>query len=111
MNIYEFTRVLAILLDNSIEAASKCNNKYIQIEFYDIKQMHYQILKIKNTYPNASIDVNKIFEKGYTTKTNDKHCHGIGLWQVNRIINRHANIELNTSTDDQYFMQELKIFY
>lgn len=111
MNDYEFTRILGILLDNAIEAASICNSKNIQIDFHDIKPQHYQVLKIKNTYLSNSIDVHKIFEKGYTTKTNDKHCHGLGLWQVDKIINKHTNIELNTLTDETYFVQELKIYY
>lgn len=111
MNVYEFTRILAILLDNAIEAASKCNSKIIQIDFHDVKQQHYQILTIKNTYLCNSIDFSKIYEKGYTTKTNEKSCHGIGLWQVSKIINKHKNVELQTSSNEQFFMQELKIYY
>ena len=33
MKIYEFTRVLGILLDNAIEACSECNEKILNILF------------------------------------------------------------------------------
>ena len=58
-----------------------------------------------------NIDINKISEKGYTSKTEDKESHGIGLWQVSRILKKHNNAILETSKIDKFFKQELVIYY
>ena len=111
MDIYDFSRSLGILLDNAIEAASKCNKKVVKIEIRDIKPRKCQILTIENTYLDTNIDLNKIFEKGYTSKTEDKENHGIGLWQVAKIIKKHKNVLLDTSKTNELFKQELAIYY
>lgn len=111
LDIYEFSRILAILLDNAIEAASACDEKLIRIELRDINYQHFQILSIQNTYCNKDINIAKLYEKGYTSKTEDKGSHGIGLWQVAKMVNKHNNIKLKTSKDDTFFTQDLIIYY
>ena len=110
-NIYEFARILGILLDNAIEAASQCEKKNIKIEIRDIKPRKCQILTIENTYSNKNIEISRLSEKGYTSKTNDKENHGIGLWQVAKMVKKHNNVLLDTSKDEEYFRQELAIYY
>ena len=111
MDIYDFSRILGILLDNAIEAAHQCTEKIINIEIRDIKPRKCQILTIENTYLNKNIDISKLYEKGYTSKSEDKENHGIGLWQVSKIIKKHKNVLLDTSKNDEYFKQELAIYY
>lgn len=111
MDVYDFSRILGILLDNAIEAASQCEKKNIKIEIRDIKPRRCQILTIENTYLNKDIDISRLSEKGYTSKTNDRENHGIGLWQVAKMVKKHNNVLLDTSKDDEYFRQELAIYY
>ena len=111
MDIYDFCRILGILLDNSIEAASKCKEKIINIDIHDIKLRKCQIVSIENTYSNKNIDISKLSEKGYTSKTDEKESHGIGLWQVSKILRKHKNVILDTSKSEDYFKQELAIYY
>ena len=111
MDIYDFSRILGILLDNAIEAASQCNNKIIKIEIRDIKPKNCQILTIENTYLDKNLDINKLSEKGYTTKTDDKENHGIGLWQVSKLVKKHKNVFLKTTKTEEFFKQELHIYY
>ena len=111
MNIYDFSRILGILLDNAIEAASQCNEKEIIIDIHDIKQQKCQILSIENTYLDKNIDISKLSTKGYTSKTENKDSHGIGLWQVDKMIKKTSNIILDTSKNDKFFKQELVIYY
>lgn len=68
IKIYEFTRILGILLDNAIEATSECNEKIINVSIRKDFNSHRQLLIIENTYNNKDIDTEKIFEKGYSTK-------------------------------------------
>lgn len=107
VSIYELTRILGILLDNSIEASQECNEKYINVRFLYDNHNHRQLVIIENTYANKNIDTIKIFEKAYTTKENNT---GLGLWEVNQILNKHNNLSLFTSKNDKYFIQQLEIY-
>ena len=108
MPIYEFSRILGILLDNAIESAEECEDKEINLIFRESRKQQVQIIIIENTYLNKNIDTSKIYEKGISGKQNHT---GIGLWEVNRIITNYNNIVLKTSKDDKYFKQELQIYY
>ena len=108
MPIYEFSRILGILLDNAIEAAKDCKNKEVNIVFREARKQHVQIVLIENTYLLSEIDMKKIFEKGISGKKNHT---GIGLWEVNNIVNKFNNVILNTTKDEKYFKQELQIYF
>lgn len=108
MPIYEFSRILGILLDNAIEAAKECDDKEINLVFRDSKKDNVQIIIIENTYADKSIDTNEIFNKGISGK---KEHLGIGLWEVKQIEKKLNNIVLNTSKDEKYFKQQLEIYY
>ncbi len=108
MPIYEFSRILGILLDNAIEAAKECEQKEINLVFRESRKQQVQIIIIENTYLNKDIDTKKIFEKGISGKQNHT---GIGLWEVNKIVMNNNNIVLKTSKDDKFFKQELQIYF
>lgn len=108
MPIYEFSRVLGILLDNAIEAASECDDKIVNIMFRTSSRDNVELVKIENTFKNKDIDLKTIFKKDTSTK--EKHM-GMGLWEVNQIVNRFNNIKLVPSKDGQYFCQQLEIYY
>ena len=108
MPIYDFSRILGILLDNSIEASCETDEKEVQLLFRDSSRNQTQIISIKNTYLNKTIDTSKIFEKGQTSKTNHS---GLGLWEVNQILRRNNNIKLITEKSEKYFIQTLEIYY
>ena len=108
MPIYDFSRMLGILIDNAIEAASNTSEKIVKLTFRDSSNSNIQIVKIENTFTNINIDTNKIFEKGFTEKKNHS---GMGLWEVKQIIKRNNNIKLLTTTDNHNFMQTLEIYY
>ena len=108
MKIYEFARILGILLDNAIEASSECKEKIINIDFRNDQKNSRQIITIENTYKNKDVDTEKIFEKGISSK--EKHT-GLGLWEVRNLIKKNNNINLFTSKTDKYFSQQLEIYY
>lgn len=108
MPIYEFSRIFGILLDNAIEAAKDCEDKQINLLFRESQKQHVQIIRIENTYINKDIDTKKIFEKGISGKENHS---GIGLWEINKIIQKYNYIVLNTTKDDKFFKQELQIYF
>lgn len=57
MKIYEFTRILGILLDNAIEAASECENKIIHVSFRKEQNRRRLLVIIDNTYKNKDVNV------------------------------------------------------
>lgn len=108
MPIYDFSRMLGILIDNAIEAASSTSEKIVKILFRDSTQSRTQIIQIENSYLNKSINVNEIFKKGITEKQNHS---GMGLWEVSQILKRNNNTKLITQPGEKYFCQLLEIYY
>ena len=108
MKIYEFTRILGILLDNAIEASSECNEKLVNIIFRDDARNHRQLVVVENTYNDKTIDTEKIFDKGFSGKENHT---GLGLWEVRKIISKNKNLNLHTTKNEKYFSQQIEIYY
>lgn len=108
MKIYEFARILGILLDNAIDAAAECDEKILNIEFRNDTKNRRNIILIENTYNNKDVDINQIFNKGISGKENHS---GLGLWEVRQILKKNNNINLYTSKNGKYFSQQLEIYY
>lgn len=109
INTYELCKILGILLDNAIEAAKECDEKNINIRFVKDISENRKIIIIENSYLIHDIDIDKIFEKGYTTKNNSTDEHGLGLWTVRKILNQTSNLNLFT-TKGKVFSQQLEIY-
>ena len=111
MKIYELTRILGILIDNAIDAAKQCEEKEINIIIRKDAKANKQLFIIENTYLNKDVNINEIFEKGKTSKTNnDSRNHGLGLWEVRNLIKKRKNLNLYTTKNEKYFKQQLEIF-
>ena len=108
MKIYEFARILGILLDNAIDAASECDEKVLNIVFRNDSKNSRNIILIENTYKDKSVNINEIFNKGVSGKENHT---GLGLWEVRNILKKNNNVNLHTEKTDKYFSQQLEIYY
>ena len=108
MKIYEFARILGILLDNAIEASSECEEKLINLTFREDSRNSRQLIIVENTYKNKDVDTEKIFEKGVSEK--EEHS-GLGLWEVRKIVKKNKNINLFTTKNEKFFVQQLEIYY
>ncbi len=104
IDTYTLTRILGILLDNAIEAASETPQKIINLSFqsYDTKQF----VIVENTYQNKKVSIKKLFEKNFSTKSRNS---GLGLWEVSKIIEKHKNLNLQTKAGNDFFCQKLEI--
>ena len=108
---YDLTRILGILLDNSIEASSKCDEKEIYITIRKDSKANRQLFIIENTYTNKDVNTDRIFEKGYTSKVDeDNKNHGLGLWEVRQILKKNNNLNLFTKKTNKLFKQQLEIY-
>ena len=113
IKIYELTRILGILFDNAIEAASKCYNKTVNIIFKKDKTLNKDLFIIQNTYINKDVNIERMFEKGYSSKeeSTDKYKnHGLGLWEVRKYLKSHTNLDLYTTKNNNFFTQQFEIY-
>lgn len=108
MKIYEFARILGILLDNAIDAASESYEKIINIVFRNESKNNRNIILIENTYKDKAVDLNEIFNKGVSGKENHT---GLGLWEIREILKKNNNVNLYTTKNENYFSQQLEIYY
>ena len=108
MKIYEFARILGILLDNAIDAASECDEKVLNIVFRNEAKNNRNIILIENTYKDKDVDLNQIFNKGISGKENHT---GLGLWEIRQILKKNNNVNLYTTKNEEYFSQQLEIYY
>ena len=108
VKIYELTRIMGILLDNAIEATLECDEKLINVTMRKDAAHHRDLLIIENTYLNKDINLDKIFEKSYTTKPNNT---GLGLLEIRQILKKNNNLNLFTTKDDKLFKQQLEMYF
>lgn len=107
INIYFFSRILVVLLDNAIEAAENSKEKFVKISFIRENVNGRAVITIENSYSNKNIDLENIFKKGITSK----ECHaGLGLWEVKRYVNKSKNLDLKPSVSPSTFKQEFFIY-
>ena len=108
MKIYEFARILGILLDNALEASSECDEKILNIVFRNESKNNRNIILIENTYKDKDVDIEQIFNKGVSGKQNHT---GLGLWEIRQILKKNNNVNLYTNKNEKYFSQQLEIYY
>lgn len=106
---YEFTRILGIFLDNSIEACQNCSEKNINVIIARNSIEKYDYLIVENSInPDSNINLDNIFKKDFSTKPQNS---GIGLWKVKNIVNKNNSLSLDTTISENNFKHILKIFY
>ena len=105
---YELSRILGILLDNAIDAATESQEKFINITFRRQNNKSRDIVIIENSYADKNLDIDEIFLKGVSHK--ESHS-GLGLWEVRKILSKHNNLNLYTNKSEDCFSQQLEIYF
>ena len=100
---YDFTRIIGVFFDNAIE---ECIEKdFHNISFSIITKKDYISFELSNPI-NTTIDKNKIFEKGFTTK---KNGHGYGLVLVKQILEKNKKFNHDISIFEDCLIQRINI--
>ena len=97
------SKIVAIVLDNAIEASSKTSNKCLIIDVYEID--NNIVIEIANSY-KGKIDINNIRERKYTTKGKNR---GYGLYIMNNLLKNSSDIKVEQSTKDNYFYTKIML--
>lgn len=101
--LLDVCKIVGVYLDNAIQEVELCKEKYISIEMYlDIDEI---IISISNNY-ESEFDIEKLEDKGYTTKTNG---HGYGLVLVKELVNKNNKLSNERNISKDMFTQILKI--
>ena len=95
MSQIDVIAVIGNLLDNAIEAASKCQAGFIKVFLFSQNDNHFSVMKIINNHTGGIIQQDDTL---ITTKK-DKSHHGIGLESVNRTLEKYEGYL-------QYFFDE-----
>ncbi|WP_339165246.1 GHKL domain-containing protein [Siminovitchia sp. FSL H7-0308] len=95
-----FIRALSILVDNAIEEAVQSEEKMLQLAFFEKEDRQYFI--VRNSCRDEAVDLQKIYEKRYSSKEGNR---GYGLFSLKRLIDKTANVTLETTFHAPYFVQ------
>lgn len=104
MDILDISRVIGILLDNAIEATQKCGKPFIKLAI--INKKYYVVIIISNSCTEFIPSMHKIYEKGFSTKGNNR---GLGLNILKDITNKYKNVYVDTAIQNGEFKQQLEI--
>lgn len=92
----DMINVMGVLLDNAVEAAIKSAKKELEIMLVNNDELDF--LSIVNSFKDMP-DINKMFDAGYSSKKDG----GMGLYYVNKVLNKRDDLEVSFDCDDMYF--------
>ncbi|WP_165000425.1 sensor histidine kinase [Anaerophilus nitritogenes] len=103
---YDLVSIISNLIDNAFEAIIK--NKRLEDEVVSVctyieDEIYY--LSIANTGPPISQEIiNKIFDKGFSTKQRNKGDHGLGLYITKETVQKNKGeiIVLSNENETQF---------
>lgn len=99
----DYVRILAILLDNALEAARLTADPMIRLAIFPTIGGGQQII-VENTCLDAVCNTTKIFEEGFSTKGQNR---GLGLSNLRSIIDQYAHVTIDTYCTTQHFRQTI----
>jgi len=102
-DMLDICQIVGVYIDNAIEAVVNINDKYVNIDMY--LENNCIVFEISNYY-EGNIDLEKLEEKGYTTKSNG---HGYGLSLTKEIISKNRKLKNEKRISKETFTQVLKI--
>jgi two-component system sensor histidine kinase AgrC len=104
LDVIDLSRCIGILIDNALEATVLCENGKLEIGF--IKRNNSVIIVIENSIVEGSPSIHKIFEKGFSTKGENR---GLGLSNLREILSKYPKASLDTIIENKKFSQILEI--
>ncbi len=95
-DIVSIVRIIGILVDNAIEASQNQDNPQINLALIKYNSKAYSFSIVNKI--NKKVELNKIIERGYTTKENHT---GLGLDNVLQLVEKSENftLEINQSNN------------
>ncbi|WP_409328170.1 quorum-sensing sensor histidine kinase AgrC [Staphylococcus pseudoxylosus] len=106
MPIINLSRVIGILLDNAIEASEKINEEpLIRIAFIKNEDTSVTFI-VMNKCESDMPKVHTLFQENFSTKGKNR---GLGLSTLKELTDSTTNVLLDTTIDNNYFIQKVEI--
>ncbi|MGW8003762.1 quorum-sensing sensor histidine kinase AgrC [Staphylococcus shinii] len=106
MPIINLSRVIGILLDNAIEASEKITeDPLIRIAFIKNEDTSVTFIVMNKCEPDMP-KVHTLFQENFSTKGKNR---GLGLSTLKELTDSTTNILLDTTIDNNYFIQKVEI--
>lgn len=103
INLNDLSKIIGILLDNSIDAVKEENNKYIVL---DLDKYKDEVIFTVSNSCTKKIDFEKIDQEGYSTKGTH---HGYGLPLLNDIIRKNDKLRMTRELNGIMFSTKIYI--
>lgn len=100
---FKVCKILGVVLDNAIEAASMTDEKLLLIDIY--LEDEFLVVYLENTF-NNNIDLNLIHKKGFSSKGENR---GYGLYIVKKMIEETSLLNFNQNIENNRFVTIFKI--
>ncbi|WP_436961077.1 quorum-sensing sensor histidine kinase AgrC [Staphylococcus xylosus] len=106
MPIINLSRVIGILLDNAIEASEKITEEpLIRIAFIKNEDTSVTFIVMNKCEQNMP-KVHTLFQENFSTKGKNR---GLGLSTLKELTDSTTNVLLDTTIDNNYFIQKVEI--
>ncbi|WP_347132504.1 quorum-sensing sensor histidine kinase AgrC [Staphylococcus hominis] len=104
MNTVDLSRIIGIIIDNAIEASEELEDALIRIAFINVETsvMFIVMNKCKEDMPK----IHELFQDSFSTKGDNR---GLGLTTLKDITDTTENVLLDTTIENGYFVQKVKI--
>ncbi|MGT2785743.1 sensor histidine kinase [Streptococcus merionis] len=100
MDLLDFVRLISVLVDNGVEAAKDSLTPKLTIAMLYEQKQH--IIYVKNSKSAGLVPINRIFQKGYSTKGANR---GTGLFSVKEIVDKYQKTSMETEQTEDSFTQ------
>lgn len=106
MPIINLSRVIGIVLDNAIEASEKIeDDPLIRIAFIKDNDDSVMFIVMNKCEPNMP-RIHTLFQENFSTKGKNR---GLGLSTLKELTDATSNVLLDTTIDNDYFIQKVEI--
>ncbi|NWK83964.1 GHKL domain-containing protein [Staphylococcus sp. GSSP0090] len=100
------SRIIGIILDNAIEASEKIeDDPLIRIAFIKNEDDSVMFIVMNKCEPNMP-KVHTLFQENFSTKGKNR---GLGLSTLKELTDSTTNVLLDTTIDNNYFIQKVEI--
>lgn len=106
VQVTDMLRIISILFDNAINAATKAAKPQINFSFFNDQER--QVIVIANTTAEEQVDLSKL--SGHFSGVLTTSHHGLGLRNLRSILARYPFIHNNRSASDHWLEQQIVIY-
>lgn len=103
IELLDFITILSVLCDNAIEATIEAISPRMTVVF--INNDNSLVLIVENSIKSEKVDVNHIFDRGYSSKGEGR---GLGLHNVNSVLEKYPKSTITTRSANHLFSQTIR---